>query len=575
MNRLLTLIVIGSGAVSAAGAGSVTRTTSITGSMSPTQETCFQGLTNAVGDGENCMYDGGPAAGGNDPIGTDVIGPNYHISYYDSDATPAAFQTTIDGLARRLYVTTVGDGKISQKITGSITIDDGGNGFGAGDLLSFTLTLTSPGTGDIIRHYSTSVVDKYHSMTQTLAPFAASSATPNGSGGFDYVIGFEGFPSVRTFALAGACFGRPFGEAECIHSFSVGPDPNFWNGTSLAGLGQLEGNLGAKTVGTLTGLTCIDSRGTTGVESNDCVDSGVSYSPWVNGPCATPGDCTGKEGQAGAVRGAAEDVGWDDMLLKVSTDATGRVIAVEGFNVDDYKIFGQVRCGDNTAGTGSYVAICNSWTSGHFTAISTATAACVDFAVQVIQNNINNAIPTASRCTGFSSPLTLSVTTPPTHGTANVDGANIVYTPSLGYFGPDTLTYQGSDGINTDPGVLTITVTTTLDTDGDGVVDGNDNCTLVPNAQTGNVPGTSIPLYQLDSDHDGYGNLCDADLNNSGLVTTADFAMLRSVLNELASYNALSAAADMNGSGTVTATDFAMLRARLNTRPGPSGLHPN
>ena len=118
-------------------------------------------------------------------------------------------------------------------------------------------------------------------------------------------------------------------------------------------------------------------------------------------------------------------------------------------------------------------------------------------------------------------------------------------------------------------------MTSTLDTDGDGVVDGNDNCTLVPNAQTGNVPGTSIPLYQLDSDHDGYGNLCDADLNNSGLVTTADFAMLRSVLNELATYNALSAAADMNGSGTVTATDFAMLRARLNTRPGPSGLHPN
>ena len=123
----------------------------------------------------------------------------------------------------------------------------------------------------------------------------------------------------------------------------------------------------------------------------------------------------------------------------------------------------------------------------------------------------------------------------------------------------------------------TFTSTTRLgdpDADLDGIPDAVDNCTLVANAQTGDVPGTSIPLYQLDSDHDGYGNLCDADLNNSGLVTTADFAMLRSVLNELASYNALSAAADMNGSGTVTATDFAILRARLNTRPGPSGLHP-
>ena len=202
-------------------------------------------------------------------------------------------------------------------------------------------------------------------------------------------------------------------------------------------------------------------------------------------------------------------------------------------------------------------------------------ARCEDFAAQVNQNSTNNALPVASRCTGFESPFTVSVTTPPAHGTANVSGTDIVYTPNLNYFGPDTLTYQGSDGLSTDTGVLTITVTSTLDTDGDGVVDGNDNCTQVANAQAGNVPGTSIPLYQLDSDHDGYGNLCDADLNNSGLVTTADFAMLRSVLNELASYNALSAAADMNGSGTVTATDFAILRARLNTRPGPSGLHPN
>ena len=79
---------------------------------------------------------------------------------------------------------------------------------------------------------------------------------------------------------------------------------------------------------------------------------------------------------------------------------------------------------------------------------------------------------------------------------------------------------------------------------------------------------------QEDADADGYGNLCDADLNNSGLVTTADFGLLRSVLGELASYNALSAAADMNGSGTVTASDFGLLRTRLGTAPGPSGLHP-
>ena len=100
------------------------------------------------------------------------------------------------------------------------------------------------------------------------------------------------------------------------------------------------------------------------------------------------------------------------------------------------------------------------------------------------------------------------------------------------------------------------------DTDGDGFADPADNCTLVANPT------------QLDADSDGYGNICDADLNNSGLVTTADFGILRSVLNQSAGSSANAANADLNGSGTVTTADFAILRARLNTAPGPSGLHP-
>ena len=100
------------------------------------------------------------------------------------------------------------------------------------------------------------------------------------------------------------------------------------------------------------------------------------------------------------------------------------------------------------------------------------------------------------------------------------------------------------------------------DMDRDGVIDNADNCTLVANAS------------QLDADGDSFGNICDADLNNSGLVTTADFALLRSVLNQNAASSPTAAAADLNGSGTVTAADFAILRSRLNTAPGPSGLNP-
>ena len=101
-----------------------------------------------------------------------------------------------------------------------------------------------------------------------------------------------------------------------------------------------------------------------------------------------------------------------------------------------------------------------------------------------------------------------------------------------------------------------------IDADTDGAPNVTDNCTLVSNPT------------QLDADADGYGNICDGDINNSGTVTTADFGLLRSVLGLAAGLNATAAAADMNGSGTVTTADFGLLRARLGTSPGPSGLHP-
>ncbi len=103
--------------------------------------------------------------------------------------------------------------------------------------------------------------------------------------------------------------------------------------------------------------------------------------------------------------------------------------------------------------------------------------------------------------------------------------------------------------------------TSVVDSDGDGIADDFDNCTFVTN------PG------QKDADQDGYGNICDADLNNSGLVTTADFGLLRSVLGQYASSGPLAAAADLDGLGLVTSTDFGILRSSLDRPPGPSGQY--
>ena len=95
-----------------------------------------------------------------------------------------------------------------------------------------------------------------------------------------------------------------------------------------------------------------------------------------------------------------------------------------------------------------------------------------------------------------------------------------------------------------------------VDSDSDGIADGADNCTLVSNAD------------QRDADGDDYGNPCDADLNNSGLVTVADYIILRNALNTT------DPVADLNHSGRVTVVDYMILRNGLNKPPGPSGLHP-
>ncbi len=116
-------------------AHAVTVVSSVEGSLSPTQETCFQGLTTSVGDGENCMYDGGPSSVATATPFGEITGPYNHIAYYDSVATPAAFQTTVVGLGRvRCTRPPSVTARSPQVINGSVTIDDNGNGFGADDL---------------------------------------------------------------------------------------------------------------------------------------------------------------------------------------------------------------------------------------------------------------------------------------------------------------------------------------------------------------------------------------------------------------------------------------------------------
>lgn len=94
-----------------------------------------------------------------------------------------------------------------------------------------------------------------------------------------------------------------------------------------------------------------------------------------------------------------------------------------------------------------------------------------------------------------------------------------------------------------------------LDSDGDGVLDSADNCTQVPNAD------------QNDADGDGFGNICDGDFNNDGIVNVIDLGLLRLF------FFSSDPVIDLNGDGVVNPLDLGVFRTLFGLPPGPSGLN--
>ncbi|MGE3849018.1 MAG: dockerin type I repeat-containing protein [Gammaproteobacteria bacterium] len=109
------------------------------------------------------------------------------------------------------------------------------------------------------------------------------------------------------------------------------------------------------------------------------------------------------------------------------------------------------------------------------------------------------------------------------------------------------------------PGHLRAALDTTLsrilhppvftDGDQDDVYDDLDNCPTAANAD------------QRDSNGDGHGNFCDADLNNDGFVNLVDLARLKTV------FGSTDADADLNGDGRVTIADLARFKQLFGKPP--------
>ena len=122
-----------------------------------------------------------------------------------------------------------------------------------------------------------------------------------------------------------------------------------------------------------------------------------------------------------------------------------------------------------------------------------------------------------------------------------------------------TVTFRGTDmaGSSYQYGPVIDSVSVVLaddtDSDGDGVVDVVDNCPLRYNDD------------QRETDGDGIGNACDADLSNDCSVNFTDLAAFRAVFFP-APYNEH---ADFDGDGFVAFGDLVLIKSTFFSGPNP------
>lgn len=93
------------------------------------------------------------------------------------------------------------------------------------------------------------------------------------------------------------------------------------------------------------------------------------------------------------------------------------------------------------------------------------------------------------------------------------------------------------------------------DVDNDGITNNLDNCSIVENPS------------QLDIDADGYGNYCDADFTNDGIVNALDLGLFKKAF-----FTFGDVVYDLNGDGVVNALDLGLFKQLFFKPPGPSGL---
>lgn len=108
--------------------------------------------------------------------------------------------------------------------------------------------------------------------------------------------------------------------------------------------------------------------------------------------------------------------------------------------------------------------------------------------------------------------------------------------------------------------LLPATYAAAQDGDSDGVVDNQDNCSVVVNPT------------QLDTNRDGLGNRCDTDYDNNGGCNPTDFVIFSNAFLSGAGDPNYDPDVDAEGDGAIGLSDFGVFKSYYLLAPGPSGL---
>jgi len=425
--------------------------TDVTGSLSKAENTCVSPIALFTSDPpQSCNYSGGEDV--NILVGQlnvrNWMGPLDSGGFYAPGTGPDPLTTS--GSAP-------GDGKVNLVITGTITIEDNqtsGAGNGGDDTISGTLLI---GAGE--RSVSTSggsALESFTSITHTIPSKLVDSAVDNAMGGYDYVIGSAGFPLL----LSSVTGDYPSESASIATGAPSPPDINVWdtlNGGNIAvqnpfplpltppggpytveivtyaPSGGVPGpNKGVATTAVMTGATCLAGDGA-GLPLTDC-----DPDPAV-GAAAT-----------WSVSGAE----FDNLILKLSTNADGKVVTADAFYVLEYIIPG---LGANSPNADSFIGGTLTFAGNTAAADDSATTpqdTAVDIDILTNDFNFADSVTLATQGVTAGASVTINGINPGPQA-----GINVTYLPPAGFAGQDTFDYTIDDGTSMDMATVTVTVT--------------------------------------------------------------------------------------------------------------------